>query len=113
MTVRAQGRVFQGRTTNVSRGGLCADVAEAVATGTDVDLALQLVFDDEAQSEPLRVPGRVVWCTTVDEGYQLGIAFRQLTAEMTQYLGLFLRYLDDARPTQKAPKAANVDDRFG
>ncbi|HVK87345.1 MAG TPA: PilZ domain-containing protein [Kofleriaceae bacterium] len=114
VTMRVQeGRVFQGRTTNVSRGGLCADLADAVATGSEVDLALQLVFEDEAHSEPLRVPGRVVWCTTVDEGYQVGVAFRQLTPEMAEYLGLFLRYLDDTRPAQKLPKAASVDERFG
>jgi Tfp pilus assembly protein PilZ len=113
VTMRANGRLFQGRTTNVSRGGLCADLADEINTGTDVELALQLVFDDEAQSEPLRVPGRVVWCTIVDDGYQVGVAFKPLDAMMAQYLGMFLRYLDDSRPAPKAPKATNIDDRFG
>ncbi|MDX2092351.1 MAG: PilZ domain-containing protein [Kofleriaceae bacterium] len=113
VTMRANGRLFQGRTTNVSRGGLCADLADQIQTGTDVELALQLVFEDEAQSEPLRVPGRVVWCTTVDEGFQVGVSFKPLDAQMGQYLGMFLRYLDDSRPAQKAPKAASIDDRFG
>lgn len=113
MTLRANGKVFQGRTTNISKGGLCADLADAIATGADVDLALQLVFEDETQSEPLRVPGRVVWCTTVDEGYQIGVSFKLLTAETTQYLGMFLRYLDDNRPAQKLPKPQpSIDDRF-
>lgn len=114
VTLRANGHVYQGRTTNVSRGGLAADLADQISMGTDVELALQLVFEDEAQSEPLRVPGRVVWCTTVDDGFQIGVSFKPLTAEMAKYLALFLRYLDDNRPVQKAPKTAgSVDDRFG
>jgi len=32
-----------------------------------IDLDIQLVFSDDVQSEPLRVPGRVVWCTSVNE----------------------------------------------
>jgi Tfp pilus assembly protein PilZ len=113
VTLRANGKVFQGRTTNISKGGLSADLADAIAIGADADLALQLVFDDETQSEPLRIPGRVVWCTTVDDGYQIGVAFKPLSAETSQYLGMFLRYLDDNRPAQKLPKPQpSIDDRF-
>ena len=113
VTIRANGKLIQGRTTNVSRGGLAADLADAVQTGTEVEVALQLVFEDEAQSEPLEIPARVVWCTLVDEGYQVGLAFKPLTAQQAQFLGMFLRYLDDSRPAPKTPKATNVDDRFG
>jgi PilZ domain len=100
-----------GRTKNLSRGGLCADLPEPIAAGTDVDVAVALVFADEAQSEALRLPARVAWCTPLDEGHQVGIAFRPLDAELAQYLGVFLRYLDDRKP-EKSPRAANVDDRF-
>jgi Tfp pilus assembly protein PilZ len=100
-----------GRTKNLSRGGLCADLPEPIAGGTDVDVSIALVFADDAQSEALRLPARVAWCTPVDEGHQVGIMFRPLSAELAQYLGVFLRYLDD-RKTEKAQRAANVDDRF-
>lgn len=108
--IRADGAAHEGRTRNVSRGGVCADLAGAVPVGTDIDVDLALVFD-EALSEPLRLPGRIVWCTMVDEGYQVGIAFRPLSAELTGYLDLFLRYLHDTR-SEKPSRHSTVDDRF-
>ncbi|HEX4449568.1 MAG TPA: PilZ domain-containing protein [Kofleriaceae bacterium] len=100
-----------GRTKNLSSGGLCADLPEPIAAGTDVEVSVALVFADDAQSEALRLPARVAWCTPLDEGHQVGLAFRPLSAELTQYLGVFLRYLDD-RKTEKSQRAANLDDRF-
>lgn len=98
---------------NVSRGGLCADLPAQIAVGSDVDVDMQLVFDDDVQSDPLRLPGRVVWCTTVDEGYQVGIAFKPLNAEKTKFVNLFLRYLDDSAPAPKQPRAErSIDDQF-
>jgi hypothetical protein len=111
VTVRLGNAAVEGRTRNVSRGGVCADVAQAVAVGADILVDLALVFD-EAQSEPLQLPARVVWCTMVDHAYQLGIAFRVMDAERAEYLGLFLRYLDDSR-IEKLPRDAPVDERFG
>ena len=100
----------EGRTKNLSRGGLCADVAEPIPTGIDVDVGIALVFDD-AVSEELRLPARVAWCTPLDEGHQVGVSFRPLDAEHAEYLAVFLRYLDDHK-AEKSPRAANVDDRF-
>jgi hypothetical protein len=101
----------EGRTQNVSRGGLCAQLAEPLPVGSDVDVSLVLVFDDDLQSEALRLPARIVWCTGVDEGHQIGIAFRPLDAQRTEYLAVFLRYLDDRR-TERRPRDLSVDDRF-
>ncbi len=105
------GKRVDGRTRNVSRGGLCADLGDPIAVGTDLDVDLVLVFDADTQSEPLRLPARVVWCTTVDDGYQIGLAFRPLDAQATEYLTLFLRYLDDSRD-EPAPPGDSIDDRF-
>jgi PilZ domain len=102
---------YEGRTKNLSRGGLCADLAQPIPNGTDVDVGISLVFSDDQQSEQLRLPARVAWCTPVDEGHQVGIAFRPLDATRTEYLGLFLRYLDD-RKTEKSPRNEDIDDRF-
>jgi hypothetical protein len=105
------GAHHEGRTKNLSRGGLCADLADPIPTGIDVEVGIVLVFADDVQSEQLRLPARVAWCTPVDNGYQVGIAFRPLGAEHAEYLTVFLRYLDDHKP-EKTPRAANVDDRF-
>lgn len=102
-----------GRTQNLSRGGLCADLADAIPNGTSLDVDIQLVFDDIGESEALRLPARVVWCTTVDEAYQVGLCFRPLSAEQAQYLTLFLKYLDDGTPTQRSRRESTLDKRFG
>ena len=114
ITVHAGGKALEGRTTNVSRGGLCADLAGAVAIGTEVEVDMQLVFDDDAKSDALRISSHVVWCTTVDDGYQIGLAFRPLNAEKTKLINLFLRYLDDGGKPIKTPKGErSIDDQFG
>ncbi len=105
-------KVIAGRARNVSRGGMCADIDEAATLGSDVQLAITLVFEDNSQSEPLRLPARVVWCTPFEDAYQIGVAFRPLDPQRAEYLRLFLKYLGD----EKAPrsrKPSNIDDRFG
>ena len=105
-------KTFEGRTQNVSRGGLCATLADSLPVGVDIDISITLVFDDEMQSEALRVPARIVWWhRLVDEANQVGISFRPLDAKRSEYLGVFLRYLDDRR-TEKRPRDLSVDDRF-
>ncbi len=111
MTFRWTGKSAEGRTQNVSRGGLCASLADALPVGADVEVSIVLVFDDDVQSEALVLPARVAWCTTVDDSYQVGIAFRALDAKRVEFLNLFLRYLDDRR-AEKRPRDLSVDDRF-
>jgi len=111
VTFRVGSRAIEGRTRNVSRGGLCATIADALPSGTDLDLDIVLVFDDGMQSEALRLPGRVAWCTTVDEANQIGISFRAMDKKRNEYLGMFLRYLDDSYD-EKPLREQSVDDRF-
>ncbi|MEP6860239.1 MAG: PilZ domain-containing protein [Deltaproteobacteria bacterium] len=101
----------EGRTQNVSRGGLAATVDEALPVGTDIEVSLVLVFENNVHSEPLRVPARCVWSTEVDNGHQVGIMFRALTAELVGYLQIFLKYLDNQR-AEKRPRDIPIDDRF-
>jgi hypothetical protein len=105
-------QVTDGRTRNVSRGGLCADTTQPVVVGKDVEVDMTLVFDDKSVSETLRLPARVVWCTQLEGGFQIGLAFRPLDKQRGEYLTLFLKYLGDDKP-EKSTKAANIDDRFG
>lgn len=105
-------KVTQGRTRNVSRGGLAANVGSAIPPGTDVSVEITLVFDDGMQSEALALPGRIAWCTTVDGEFQIGLSFKSLDAERAEFLGLFLKYLGEEK-APKAPRAEkSIDDMF-
>jgi hypothetical protein len=112
VTLHVNGKTYWGRTQNMSRGGLCADIAEAIPNGTDLEVDIQLVFED-VESEPLRLPARVVWATSLDESFQVGLSFQKMTAEMVQYLSMFLRYLGDGSPTQRSKRESTLDKRFG
>jgi hypothetical protein len=112
VTFHVGAKTYEGRTQNVSRGGLCANLGELIALGTDCEVDIVLVFDDEMQSEALRLPARVVWCTTVDDAHQVGVSFKPLPAERVQYLTMFLKYLGEDK-VPKAAKSDNIDDRFG
>jgi len=111
VTFHLADKTVEGRTQNVSRGGLCASVAESLPVGTDIDISIVLVFENDVTSEPLRVPARAVWSTEVDEAHQVGIMFRPLTAELGGYLNIFLKYLD-GQHTEKRPRDIPIDDRF-
>jgi hypothetical protein len=103
--------VTEGRTRNVSRGGLCADLRSSLPTGADVEIDMTLVFEDNTQSEALRLPARIVWCTPFEDAYQVGVSFRPMDKQRASYLALFLKYLE----SEKAPrsrKATDIDDRF-
>ncbi len=114
ITLHTPGLEISGRTSNLSRGGLSATVVDAVEVGSVIDVDIQLVFSDEAQSEPLRIPARIVWCTSVDDGHQVGASFLPLDAERAEYLTMFLRYLDGEDDADDAPKPKpSIDDRFG
>jgi len=112
ITLIAPGASVSGRTRDVSSGGLCATLTEPLDVGTDIEVDIQLVFEDDRQSEALRLGARVVWCTAVDDGYQIGVRFLRLGGETSEYLTMFLRYLAEDI-SGKAPAAASVDERFG
>ena len=98
---------------NLSRGGLCAELAQPIAPGTEVAVDIQLIFEDERQSEPLRLPGRVMWCTPIHGAYQVGLTFRRLDADCSVYLMMFLRYLDPGKSHERDARPITVDERFG
>jgi Tfp pilus assembly protein PilZ len=112
VTLHTPGRAIGGHTHNVSRGGLCATVSEDVAVGAEIDVDLQLVLEHQ-HSEPLRVPARIVWCTAIDDYHQVGVQFRALDHDTSEYLTMFLRYLGGRPPPRPARAAASVDERFG
>lgn len=92
----------EGRSRNLSRGGMSAYTADAVPLGAEGTAQLALVLapaggDASARSEPLELPVRIVWCTPIGDEHQLGAAFLTLTREQMDTLELFLRYLDEGR----------------
>lgn len=109
----------RGRTKNVSRGGLAADVERPVPPGLRVDVRMSLVFDEDTFSEPLVIPARIVWCTPVKDKFQLGAAFMPMSGEQVSYLAMFLRYLQEGLAMQQAlleeeeEQEQDDDDLFG
>ena len=106
------GQEITGVTHNVSRGGLCATLSEEIAVGTEIEIGLQLVFGRDHRSETLRVPARIVWCTSIDDGHQVGAQFLPLDDETAEYLTMFLRYLGNEETARAHPGTLSVDDRF-
>jgi hypothetical protein len=111
ITFHAMDRAIAGRSRNVSRGGLCAALSEEIPVGTSIEIDLQLVFDEDRHSEPLRLPARIVWCTAIDDHYQVGVQFLPLHEETAADLLMFLRYLDGRGGLQPVGPAS-LDERF-
>ncbi|ACY15773.1 PilZ domain-containing protein [Haliangium ochraceum] len=99
-----------GRTSNVSRGGLAATVPRAMPPGENITVRLSLVFDEDTFSEPLDLPARVVWCTQLDDKYQLGIALLPLSSDQRTYFDMFLRYLEEGLAHSRAKRRGERDD---
>jgi Tfp pilus assembly protein PilZ len=112
ITLLTPGHEISGRTRNLSRGGLCATLAEELAIGAEIEIAIQLVFEHGTQSEALRVPARIVWCTPIDDGYQVGVQFLALERAIADDLTMFLRYLDEENGDDAMQAAASLDERF-
>lgn len=113
MTFHVRGKQLAGRTTNVSRGGLCADLSEPITAGSELEVDLQLVFEDDVRSEALRVGARVAWSTPHDDLFQVGISFRPLDQDKSELFQIFLSFLDQ-QEREKPVKLRDqpVDDRF-
>ena len=85
----------RGKTSNLSRGGVALSVPASIAISTMVQVEMALDFGHQRSSEPLSLSAVVVWCTRLDDGFQLGAKFNALTREQRAYLDLFLHFLDE------------------
>lgn len=68
---------------------------------------MALVFGENAFSEPLSVPGKIIWCTPVDGGYQMGAAFAPLDVQTKQYLEMFLNFLENGFQSEEDQQENN------
>lgn len=86
----------KGRTQNISKGGFCLESETAVSIGEHGVARLALVFEEGQFSEQLEIACQIMWCTKRSSGgYQVGVRFADIGAEMEQYLSIFIRYLED------------------
>lgn len=110
--LRLADTTVRGRSTNISRGGLCAVVDAHVPSGARVVVSLALVFAEDTFSEPLELPARVVWCTKfAGNQHQLGTQFLPLDEEQQQFLAMFLRYLEEGEAAKQADEVVgHVED---
>jgi len=95
LRTRGGGVIGRGHTNNLSRGGLCADLDATPTRGQSVEVGIALVFSNDSLSEPLPLPARVVWSTSLGDKHQAGLSFLQLTAEQSSFLDMFIRFLAD------------------
>ena len=85
---------FAARTRDMSRAGLCLIGEQPIPADTEISLELVLTFGETGTSEPLKVIGRVAWCTAMFGAYQIGVKFVKLDDDHARYLDMFLGFLD-------------------
>lgn len=83
----------KARTRDLSRGGLCFVLPMPLKVGMDFSIEMSLIFGENTFSEPLTVPGKIIWCTPVEGGYQMGASFLSTDGQTKQYLEMFLNFL--------------------
>jgi hypothetical protein len=93
-TVSIASEKLDARTRDMSRAGLCLIASQPIARETEVSLELVLTFGEDGVSEPLRIDGRVAWCTALFGAYQIGVKFVKIDDERAKYLEMFVGFLD-------------------
>ena len=85
---------FAARTRDMSRAGVCLIGEQPIPADTEISLELVLAFGETGTSEPLKMIGRVAWCTALFGAYQIGVKFVKLDDDRARYLDMFLGFLD-------------------
>jgi len=91
--VVANGTQLRARTRDLSRSGMCFVSQSPVQVGISVEIRAALRFGANAWSEALPLAAKVMWCTAVPSGYQVGVMFLPLAPQVAEYLDVFLKYL--------------------
>lgn len=97
---------FKARTRDLSLTGICLVATAPLTVGLVETISLVLAFGQGAYSEPLTLPGRVVWCTRIGTSYQIGAMFEDISDEQDSYLDMFLQFLDGTL----SPRGTDVGD---
>lgn len=98
VSVAVGDRRLPARTRDISRSGLCLISSEEIPRQTDLAIELVLAFATGGMSEPLRLRGRMVWCTAMFGSFQVGVMFIDINHERARYLEMFMGLLDGTSP---------------
>jgi PilZ domain-containing protein len=118
VTVAVGEHKLAARTRDMSRAGLCLIADQPIEVDTEISVELVLTFGDAGATEPLKLLGRVAWCTALFGSYQIGVKFVKLDSDSTRYLDMFVGFLDgtlapgDAFSGEEEARAADPDDPF-
>jgi hypothetical protein len=107
------------RTRDMSRAGVCLVAMKGIAPETEIALQLVLTFGEGGMSEPLKVLGKVAWCTALFGAYQIGVKFVKVDDDCGRYLDMFIGFLDGTLapsgtigPDDDTLSGADPDDPF-
>ena len=85
---------------------------QPIPRDTEISLELVLTFGDAGTSEPLKVIGRVAWCTALFGAYQIGVKFVKVDDDLARYLDMFVGFLDGTlAPGEHGPAKRNYGGR--
>jgi hypothetical protein len=104
VSVSADDQSVSAHTRDISRSGVCLVSTQQLARDKEIGLELVLTFGEGGLSEPLRLRGKVVWCTAMFGHYQMGVKFLGADQEEQRNLDMFLGFLDGS---------LNADELFG
>lgn len=96
VTVSAKDRQLAARTRDISRSGLCLVAPHPIPLKARIEIRMVLTFAAGGHSEPLLLPGRVVWCTALFGSYQVGVMFSDLDRERARQLQILVAILEGA-----------------
>jgi hypothetical protein len=96
VTVSSKERQLAARTRDISRSGLCLVAPNPIPLQARIEIRMVLTFAAGGHSEPLVLPGRVVWCTALFGSYQIGVMFSDLDRERARQLQILIAILEGA-----------------
>lgn len=96
VTVSSKERQLAARTRDISRSGVCLVAPHPIPLQTRIEIRMVLTFAAGGHSEPLVLPGRVVWCTALFGSYQIGVMFSDLDRERARQLQILVAILEGA-----------------
>jgi hypothetical protein len=93
--LRTATRSAIGVTRNVSAGGVCVEIDQPLAEGTELELVLFVVEDDieSADARTLEFRASVQWTSEGDHGHLIGVKFVDPDPSKIAALGNALRVL--------------------
>lgn len=110
---------FDARTRDMSKAGVCLIGDQPIPPDTEISLELVLTFGEAGTSEPLKMIGRVAWCTALFGAYQIGVKFVKVDDDRARYLSMFVGFLDgtlapdgETFSGEEEARAADPDDPF-